>query len=120
MKVDVIEKIEELMAAKGWGQKDLVEATGISSANVSRYLNRKQKPGLDKIIIMMEVLGGDLSKLNRPKSKLASLKEDVSPYGRLSKEEKGLVEGFHEAPDHVQKTIKTLLHLKESKEKKTG
>lgn len=37
------------------------------------------------------------------------------------KEEKSLIEGFHDAPEHVQKTIKTLLHLKDQKnEKKTG
>lgn len=50
------EKVQELMAARGMNQKQLSEASGITRASISRYLNGDRTPRIDVIMNFAKAL----------------------------------------------------------------
>lgn len=53
----------ELMVEKGYFQNDLAEATGMSDASISRYLNGQRIPNLKAIINIAYELDVDVADL---------------------------------------------------------
>lgn len=62
-------KIELALEKKGWNQQDLANASGVSQANISRYIRGKQKPGIEILSKIAHALGikiTDLVDENKP------------------------------------------------------
>lgn len=52
-----IEKVQQLMNAKNWNQKDLSRESGVTEASVCRYLKEERKPRIDIIVNFAKALG---------------------------------------------------------------
>lgn len=46
------DNLAEIMAEKGYTQRDLAEATGLSESTISQYINKKRMPTIRAIINM--------------------------------------------------------------------
>jgi transcriptional regulator with XRE-family HTH domain len=59
----LIQNIEELLAAKGWNQSRLAEASGLSRSAISTYMSGRNMPQLDAVSRIAAALGTTPSRL---------------------------------------------------------
>ena len=55
------DNLAEIMAEKGYTQRDLADEAGISETSVSRYVSKERMPTIKAIINMAYVLDCDLN-----------------------------------------------------------
>ena len=53
---EFVDNLIDMMRAEGINQRDLADATGLSEATISNYINKRQMPGVKAIVNIAYVL----------------------------------------------------------------
>lgn len=97
--------LRRYMALHGKTRREICEALGFSYYTFSDWANGKKYPRMDKVEMLANYFGIQ-------KSDLIEEKEQATSKSDLSKEDRELLERFHDLPENLQSAILAIMDSK--------
>lgn len=98
--MDILARLEELMAERGWSSYQLSKRSGLSQTTISAILKRNTCPSIPTLLAVCDGLGITAAEFFDPENRRRS----------LTLREKAILEKLYELPPSKRKRVEALIH----------